>query len=119
MPSNQTFATLRSLSSKLDFFLESAPSLLDVFVFNSYTLSMSMSVENRGLDSAVVLVTSAVPANLWSLQLLEQRKDSPTNDFEVKLLDAFARRFGLRVDRLSSTAVSNLNVVYRLRLRPS
>eukprot|EP01031_Cornospumella_fuschlensis_P037613 gene37613-45690_t len=114
LPNNQTFDTLRSLQSKLDFFIESAPSLLDIFVMNSYALSMTVSVQSRSADGALLLLTSAVPANLWSLQLLQQRRELPANDFEVKLLDAFARRCGLRVDRRSLTVANKLNTMYTL-----
>ncbi len=35
------------------------------------------------------------PATLWSAQVLKARGDTPTNDFEVKVVLAFLRRCGV------------------------
>ena len=97
--------------ASVDRYLEIAQLLLDICTINSYAISASI----KQLPSAKVSSMAApalfevrlrAPANLWSCQVLQYRKDSPNNYFELKLLEALSRRLHLRFN-LKNTRVDN------------
>lgn len=119
-------------------FLSDAQLLLDIFTFNSFALNMTISEvqEGSGQKSAmlvnskttkakstdsentglIAIVRSQLPANLWSLQALRLRGDSPTNDFDIKMLDAFARKTGVSFEWLSTSVKNDIDVSHMIRI---
>jgi hypothetical protein len=86
--------------------------LLDIFTINSYAISCTISPltnkvsVDKAKNSFLLQITSKLPATLWSLQVLKQEKFPLLNDFEVKVLESYARNSGLSLRSLSSS-VSN------------
>ena len=67
-------------------------------------------------DYALIKVALKVPANLWSSQVLRSRKAELINDFEIKVLEEYARRIGLNLKIVSAGVQDQLNSVYLLKL---
>lgn len=114
-------------------FLIDAQQLLDIFTLNSFDIlaeispvavtntqpSSSGSNTNSDNVSYAARIFLRCPANLWSQQVLRARKDSPVNDFELKVLGAYAARNGLQLQVLSSVVNDLIDVVHLIKLTPS
>lgn len=60
-------------------------------------------------------VKATAPATIWGQQVLAQRRDRPTNDFEAKAVLAYLRACGL-VGATYSSAFNGLDVVHTFRV---
>jgi hypothetical protein len=67
-------------------------------------------------DGTLIQVLMSVPANLWSQQVLRQKKSLPLNDFEVKVLSALAFSRGLKLSVLSTKIVNSIDVIHSIFL---
>ena len=56
------------------------------------------------------------PSNLWSDQALRKRKENPINDFEIKAVKALARKWGLKVESVSTNVVNKIDVVHVIKI---
>lgn len=103
--------------------------ITDIFTINSYCLSTEISeikptsspkaVPGQSGDSLTPLVAKLIvraPSNLWSDQALRKRKENPINDFEIKVLKAIARRWGLQVEVVSTNVLNKIDVVHVFRI---
>ena len=101
-----------------DDFKQYAQLILDIFLINGYALSMELtplpSVES---GQSIYKIVTKLPINLWSLQALIVRGDTPVNNFEVKVLQALAERYKLRLELLSTTFTNKIDVNYIVRLK--
>jgi len=101
-----------------DDFKQYAQLILDIFLINGYALSMEItplpSVES---GQSIYKIVTKLPINLWSLQALIVRGDTPVNNFEVKVLQALAERYKLRLELLSTTFTNKIDVNYIVRLQ--
>lgn len=98
-------------------FVSNAQDIIDVFTINLFALSIKitldkLSTSNTNGTTGVVTITSLLPANMWSRQLLEQRRDNPINDFDVMVLRHLALLSGLTLTLQSSNVVDRLKVVH-------
>jgi hypothetical protein len=77
----------------IDSFIANSQLLLDIFTINQYSLATTIQLEqtisaqspSASQPSYIVSIKSLLPANFWSIQVLLSRKDSPLNNFEVKV----------------------------------
>ena len=103
-----------------DSFLTKAQLLLDIFSINLFADSSSISVEkvlDEGtIKSYLLRLTSRLPANLWSLQVLQKKRASPVNSFEVKVLRHFAALSKCSLEVVSTTFQNQIDVVHFLKL---
>ena len=94
--------------------------LLDVFTINSYCLSAIVSDVTPTADIAngilVAKIDLRAPANLWSEMALRGRKESIVNDFDVKVLEAYGRRFGLTTSLVNWSVTQQIEVVHCLKV---
>jgi hypothetical protein len=94
--------------------------LLDLLAINSFALNMridTLSMTRSTTDplkspELYAKITMQVPINLWSQQVLRQRGDHPTNDFDIKLLQALGRQEGLTMTCLSTTVTNEIDVTH-------
>ena len=118
-PTNYTDSSLAKAN-----FITNAQLLLDILGFNSYALNMRIeqrtvkpSKDNTNAPTDVyATVSMQLPATLWSQQVLKLRKDQPNNAFELKLLDAYARRGGLRLEALSTEVSNDIDLSHLIRV---
>ena len=127
--------TLLSASNPIsvETFLTNVQLLLDIFAINQYSLSSNLVLQKEVNPSAssssssssstltmgnmwLATLTSLLPANIWSLQVLLKRKDEPVNDFEVKALQYFASQIGFKVETIRNDVYNEANVVRVLRI---
>ena len=106
LPALQTSTPVKS-SSFLSSFLSSSSSLQS---------SSSSSPQPSSSSSSIYKIEVTAPANLWSLQVLLQRNDQPTNDFEMKVLRCLADRCHLQLDVLSMEVINQINLSYLVRV---
>lgn len=114
-----TPTTASIVAGNIESFVSNAQLLLDIFAINTFALSSTIQYDKVVADSDEVTfrITSVLPANLWSLQVLLARKDDPVNDFEVKVLQYLAALSGFAgLERVGSTVVDNVNVVHTVQL---
>lgn len=71
---------------------------------------------NNILGLEVVL---QAPATLWSYQVLMSRKDSPVNDFEIKVLQELAKRMtpNWKLETINSKITDRFVLTHTLQLR--
>ena len=115
-------------------FIKDCQLLLDVLSFNSYALDMkikllpkqekSNSNNNKDKDKSFLAeISMQAPANLWSLQLLMQRKDQPLNTFDIKLLDTLTRQSKynkeIKLEYILSKIKDDINVSHLIRILPA
>ena len=79
------------------------------------TVKPSKDTTNTPTD-IYATVSMQLPATLWSQQVLKLRKDQPNNAFELKLLDAYARRGGLRLETLSTEVSNDIDLSHLIRV---
>lgn len=126
-PVNETAVGLSN--SKI---IEQFQSILDIFPINQYCLSSSISemipvisnTKSKNIlptDSNKVLMTAQLvtraPANLWSEQVLRNRKNSIINDFEMKMLRSYANTRGLELDVITSQVLNSIDVTRIINVR--
>lgn len=133
-PSKDALERLKNDKTKpLSAFVEQAQLVMDLFVINNYAVTGSIRAlpmvadkkdnkDNKDNMADQVLgleVVLKAPAILWSFQMLWSRKDEPVNDFEVKVLQALARRMdpAWRVETVSSQVSDQIVVTHILKLR--
>jgi hypothetical protein len=98
----------------VDRYLVIAQLLLDICTINSYAINASI----KQLPSAPAPVPTLfevrlrAPANLWSCQVLQYRKDSPNNYFELKLLEALSRRLYLQFNVKNTRIDNQIDVIH-------
>jgi len=105
-------------------FMIDAQQLLDIFTLNSYDILAEISpvteinfpTKNSNVFAARVFLRC--PANLWSQQVLRARRDLPVNDFELKVLQAYASRVGLELQVLSSVVNDIIDVEHLVKIVP-
>ena len=94
--------------------------LLDVFTINSYCLSATVSDATPAADIPngifVAKIDLRAPANLWSEKALRGRKETIVNDFDVKVLEAYGRRFGLTTTLVNWSVTQQIEVVHCLKV---
>lgn len=99
-------------------FMLVAQQLVDTLVSNRFATAISIQVDKANTtetQTCFSLVLQA-PVNFWSLQGLLQRRCVLLNDFEVKLLQALARKGSGKLVRLNTEVVQGINVRHRLVL---
>lgn len=115
-------------------FISDSQLLLDIFTFNSFALNMTIT-EVKGNEqkskssnkpksteivssapSVYAVIRSQFPANLWSQQSLRLRKDTPTNDYDIKMLASFARKCNIAFEWLSTTVQNDIDVAHMIRI---
>jgi len=108
-------------------FAEYAQLLLDIFTINSYAVSAyiralpvvappATATAAAATPERLFQVVLKAPVNLWSLQVLKQRKDSPRNDFELMVLDAVARRCNLRLEVVSTEVLNSIDIMHIIKI---
>ena len=104
-----------------DAFIANAQLLLDIFSINvfaeSSTLSFEKEVTMNDRKACILRLVSRKPANLWSLQVLKKRNDSPLNNFEVKVLQHYASLSGSTIEVISSGVQNQLEFVHFLSFK--
>ena len=104
-----------SLSS----FVTYAQPIMDVFAINQYSSQitlMEVPAQNPTNNVKFLSLKLQLPANIWGQQALKNRKDELLNDFEVKVLDALARRCRFKLQTISSTVENNIDLSYLLKI---
>ncbi|CAM9650230.1 unnamed protein product [Ectocarpus sp. 6 AP-2014] len=91
---------------------EGCDRIMNLLRLNFYTLDYAVTAD---LDRKVLTVRATAPATIWGQQVLAQRRDRPSNDFEAKVISAYLRACGLE-GATYSTAFSNLDAVHTFRL---
>jgi hypothetical protein len=112
--------------------------VLDVFAINTFCLSVEVAAvpttagltvsapsapfgRRAPVDQRPILKLAKValkaPANLWSQQVLRIRKDQPINDFEIKVIQALARKFGYDVSVVATDIFNQIDVVHVIAIR--
>ena len=112
----QSVSSLQSISGSrsVDQFLAIAKDVLDIFAINSFALNPS--IVRTSADENTFKVSLTAPANLWSQQVLRYRRDSPSNDFENKVLAAVSRKLNLKYNVLRSDVANSIDVFHIIRL---
>lgn len=119
------FALKEDTSAAAERFGTIAQLLLDIFTINSYAASSeirplpstsSSSSSTEKFPAKLFEVALRAPANLWSSQVLAVRGDQPQNYFEVKVLEALARRVGLRFQCLSSRVSNQIDLSHVIKI---
>jgi hypothetical protein len=103
--------------------------IMDIFTINSYCLSIDMSeivntsnkngntnLNNTDFEPITVKMIVRAPSNLWSDQALRKRNENPINDFEIKVIKAICRRWGLQVDVMSTNILNKIDVVHVFKI---
>ncbi|KAG5188561.1 hypothetical protein JKP88DRAFT_262272 [Tribonema minus] len=88
--------------------------VMDKFRLNFFCVDAKVAASTGKDGSAVLTVTARAPATLWSQQVLAQRRDAPTNDFEAKAVAAYLR--ACQVPHTYTTTYSGLDVTHTFRL---
>ncbi len=93
--------------------------VLDLFSINNYALDMKVNLvesdsKNRK-NEYIVKVKSVLPVTLWSSHALANRRDVPTNIFELKALAALAAIFSINID-VVDTIFDEISVIHILKL---
>jgi hypothetical protein len=78
--------------------------------------SASTDTSTSPSSSIIAVIRSQYPANLWSQQSLRLRGDTPINDFDIKMLAAFARKCNLSFEWLSTTVKNDIDVCHMIRV---
>lgn len=126
-PLARTVAFDSSSKSEREKLLTDLQMIMDIFTINSYCLSIDISeiVKTGGsknasnildLEPIVVKMIVRAPSNLWSDQALRKRNENPINDFEIKVIKAICRRWGLQVDVMSTNILNKIDVVHLFRI---
>ena len=96
--------------------------ILDLFSINNYALDMKVSmVADDSTDRKnefVVKIKSVLPVTLWSSKALANRRDSPSNNFEIKATASLAATFSIDVD-IIDTIFDEINVIHILKIKGS
>jgi hypothetical protein len=102
-------------------FFQNAQLLLDIFTINSYSIAATITDVSSSTPAAPKLlqITMKLPATLWSLQVLKSEKQPLVNDFELKLLDAYARSSGLSLKCRSSIVTNRIDLNHIVELSPT
>ncbi len=94
--------------------------MLDLFSINNYALDMKVSVvaddSTDRKNEYVVKIKSVLPVTLWSSKALANRRDSPTNNFEIKATASLATTFSIDVDVID-TIFDEINVIHILKIK--
>jgi hypothetical protein len=107
--------------------------LLDIFTINSYCLSTEMSEvlpstkgvvsksvtsieESLQTNPLIAKIIVRAPSNLWSEQALRKRNENPVNNFEIKVLAALVKRWGLTLETVSTNVLNKIDVVHVIKL---
>ena len=116
-------------------FIVDAQLLLDILQINAYAENIKLTefvknnINQNNIDTNLVsedirsnksgilyaTLQMQAPINLWSSQVLQLRNDQPINNFEIKLLDAYARKCGLEFTLLSTIFTKDINVQHVVR----
>ena len=115
LPTLQTSTPVKS-SSFLSSFLSSSSSSSSLQSPPPSSSPPSSSSSSPQPSSSIYKIEVTAPANLWSLQVLLQRNDQPTNDFEMKVLRCLADRCHLQLDVLSMEVINQINLSYLVRV---
>lgn len=107
--------------------------IMDIFTINSYCLSIEMSeivdamnnfgnkngnlsLNSTNFEPIVVKMIVRAPSNLWSDQALRKRNENPINDFEIKVIKAVCKRWGLQVEVMSTNILNKIDVVHVFKI---
>jgi hypothetical protein len=93
--------------------------VLNLFSINNYALDMKVNLvesdsKNRK-NEYIVKVKSVLPVTLWSSHALANRRDVPTNIFELKALTALAAIFSIKID-VVDTIFDEISVIHILKV---
>lgn len=94
--------------------------ILDVFMINNYAFSMEITPLPSKTDetsSQLYQLIVKLPIILWGTQALMNRKDSPINNFEIKVLKALAERYHLNLELLSTSITNKIDINYIVKLQ--
>jgi hypothetical protein len=120
-----TYPTIipKQIGSNLDplTWVSNAQLLLDIFAINLFALSLKIDtiqefITENGQKACIATITSILPANVWSIQVLKRREDRPLNNFETKVLSAYAEVSGIELDLISVEVKDQVNVIQTIRL---
>ena len=128
----RTVAVNSNIKSEREKLLTDLQMIMDIFTINSYCLSIDISeivnTSNSGnkngnlnlnttdIDPITVKMIVRAPSNLWSDQALRKRNENPINDFEIKVIKAICRRWGLQVDVMSTNILNKIDVVHVFKI---
>lgn len=116
--SNETSSSREKLVASFEDFERYARLVLDIFLINSYCVSVEISTLPSSLDGVnIMTLKMRAPANLWSQEVLRSRRDLPVNDFEIKALEALARRCGLQLKLASVETLNTIDILHTMQLR--
>lgn len=102
-----------------EMFMQCSQDLLDVFNFNGYCVESAIQLLSPTAPITPVhlaKINLKAPANLWSQQVLRYHKDVPSNDFENKILSAYADRVGLSYEVISTAVSNNIDVLHTAKI---
>lgn len=119
----ETFPTItpkdipRTNSTKIErispaLFLDYSQQIMDTFTIDGYMLEAKLQLVPSNSKGNLMKIVLKAPANLWSLQVLKYRGDQPRNDFEIKVLDALARRCNLSMELISTELVNQIDILH-------
>lgn len=100
-------------------FIQNAQSIMDIFSINNFCIATTvreLTPDSAQDDYAVMEITLKVPATLWSGTVLRTRKAQLQNDFEIKVLEEYARRVGLELSVINTKVVQGLEVVHMCKI---
>ena len=115
-------APLKQGIDPLDVFVTDAQAVLDIFLINSFSSGATITTvphekqTEANKDTCLLRMTLTAPATLWSTQVLTARRDSPVNDFEVKVLQELARRRGLELTTMTTNVENSIDVQHFMKL---
>ena len=94
--------------------------LLDIFSINAYCLTATVTdvTPSEDIPNGILIakIDLRAPANLWSEKALRGRKEAIVNDFDVKVLEAYGRRFGLMTTLINWSVTQQIEVVHCLKV---
>ena len=75
------------------------------------------SLPSVDADMPLYKIITKLPINLWGVQALINRGDTPVNNFEIKVLQALAERYNYVLELLTTTFSNKIEVNYIVRLQ--
>ena len=112
-------------------FVEDAKMIVDIFTINGYCLESGIidlqdggssgngngnSNSNSNSKKMILRLNMKLPANLWSFQVLKGMNAPLLNSFELKVLDAYARRSDVNMKVLSSSIKDTITLGHVLEI---
>lgn len=125
LPDNSTTTKLIGNDGVLSYdnaiiFTKSLQLILDLFSINNYALDMKVSIAAEGSidrkNEYVLKIKSVLPVTLWSMKALANRRDTPTNNFEIKAVSSLAAAFSIEMV-LIDTVFDEINVIHILKIK--